>query len=257
LILFGCRMIRLEQISKRFETTVALERVNLSIPSGHITVLIGPSGCGKSTLIRIIAGLVRPDSGLVYIDDEQLTSANLLRMRRRMGYVIQQGGLFPHLSVRKNVALMADYLGWRKDDIETGMRRLAELTKLPRDPMERFPLQLSGGQNQRVSLMRALMLDPDILLLDEPLAALDPLIRFELQRDLKEIFQTLRKTVVLVTHDLAEAAYFGDRIVLMKEGAIVQQGTAADLTERPADPFVTEFMQAQRGLLELPVGERK
>lgn len=250
-------MIRLEQVSKRFESTIALKRFTLTIPHGQTTVLIGPSGCGKSTLIRIITGLVRPDSGSVFINDELLTPANLFRMRQRMGYVIQQGGLFPHMTVRENVAIMADYLGWPEDGIEANIHRLAQLTKLPPEAMDRFPLQLSGGQNQRVSLMRALMLDPGILLLDEPLAALDPLIRFELQRDLKEIFQSLRKTVVLVTHDLAEAAYLGDWVVLMKEGAIVQQGKAADLIEQPADPFVRRFMQAQRGLLELPVGEEQ
>lgn len=243
-------MIRLEKIWKHFGDTAALKSYSLKVDKGETAVLLGPSGCGKSTLIRILTGLVIPDSGEVYINGERLAAQNLLEMRRHMGYVIQQGGLFPHLTARRNVALMAEYLGWKKSAIDEHIRRLARLTKFPFDGLDRFPLQLSGGQNQRVSLMRALMLDPAILLLDEPLAALDPLIRYELQRDLKEIFQNLRKTVVLVTHDIAEAAYFADRIVLMKEGAIVQQGTVRDLVDRPAEPFVSEFIRAQRSPLE-------
>jgi len=250
----GWRMIRLEDVSKRFGNATALREFTLTVPHGQTAVLIGPSGCGKSTLIRIVAGLVTPDAGRVIIEDELLTHANLLQLRRRMGYVIQQGGLFPPLTVKENVAVMAGYLHWPKADVHSRILRLAELTGLPAGVMERYPLQLSGGQSQRVSLMRALMLDPGILLLDEPLAALDPLTRFELQRDLRDIFRTLRKTVVLVTHDLAEAAYFGEWVVLMKDGSIMQQGTIADMIGKPADPFVTHFMQAQRSLLELHVG---
>jgi osmoprotectant transport system ATP-binding protein len=246
----GSEMIRLESISKSFRNTIALNSFTLTIPQGRTTVLIGPSGCGKSTLIRIIAGLVRPDSGTVHIGEQELNARNVLELRRRMGYVIQQGGLFPHMTARRNVALVAEYLGWPKPDIDRRLAVLSELTKFPRDGLDRFPMQLSGGQNQRVSLMRALMLDPGILLLDEPLAALDPLIRAELQRDLRDIFQALNKTVVLVTHDLGEAAYLGDEIVLMKDGAIVQQGNIRELLEHPAGPYVTRFIQAQRSPLE-------
>jgi len=244
-------MIRVEKIWKKFGETTALKSFSLKVDKGQTTVLLGPSGCGKSTLIRILAGLVKPDAGDVYINGERLTPRNLLDMRRQMGYVIQQGGLFPHLTARRNVALMAEYLGWKKSEMEEKIRRLAQLTNFPVDALDRFPLQLSGGQNQRVSLMRALMLDPAILLLDEPLAALDPLIRYELQRDLKHIFQNLRKTVLLVTHDIAEAAYFADRVVLMKDGAMVQQGTVRDMVEHPAEPFVAEFVRAQRSPLEI------
>jgi len=167
-----------------------------------------------------------------------------------MGYVIQEGGLFPNLSAEGNVFLMARYLGWDKDRIEERIDELCELTKFPKDALNRYPIQISGGQRQRLSLMRALMLDPNILLLDEPLGALDPLIRSELQQDLKEIFSTLGKTVVMVTHDMGEAAFFGDKIVLIKDGQIIQEGNISDLIKTPSNPFVTTFINAQRNHLE-------
>ncbi len=163
-----------------------------------------------------------------------------------MGYVIQDGGLFPHLTARGNVTLMARHLGLERDRIEARLRELAELSKFPVEGLDRYPVQLSGGQRQRVSLMRALILDPDVLLLDEPLGALDPMIRTGLQDDLREIFRSLGKTVVMVTHDTAEAAFFGEAIVLMREGRIIQQGRFADLVDAPAEPFVSHFMAAQR-----------
>jgi len=167
-----------------------------------------------------------------------------------MGYVIQDGGLFPHLTARSNVLLMARYLGRGDAELQPGLIKLTELTRFPADALDRYPVQLSGGQRQRVSLMRALMLDPAVLLLDEPLGALDPIIRSELQADLREIFQTLGKTVVMVTHDLSEAGYFGNSIVLLREGRVVQQGTLSELVHSPADPFVTRFVSAQRRTLE-------
>ena len=163
-----------------------------------------------------------------------------------MGYVIQSGGLFSHLTARQNVTLMARYLKWRKRDIEDRLLALAELTRFPPDGLERYPVQLSGGQKQRAALMRSLMLDPKVLLLDEPLGALDPIIRFDLQNDLKRIFQELHKTVVLVTHDLVEAEYFGDIIVLMRDGQIVQQGSVREMVNAPVDPFVSRFIHAQQ-----------
>ena len=163
-----------------------------------------------------------------------------------MGYVIQDGGLFPHLTAEKNVSLLADYIGWTKDKIDERIKELSVLTKFPVNGLERYPAELSGGQKQRVSLMRALMLDPKILLLDEPLGALDPLIRYELQDDLKKIFQKLKKTVILVTHDLTEAGFFGDKIVLMMDGKIIQTGTIEELIKKPANDFVTKFITAQR-----------
>jgi osmoprotectant transport system ATP-binding protein len=168
-----------------------------------------------------------------------------------MGYVIQEGGLFPHLTGYDNVAIVARDLGWAEPRIRARADALLELTRLPADAMRRFPAQLSGGQRQRVALMRALMLDPEVLLMDEPLAALDPMIRADLQRDLKELFGRLHKTVVLVTHEIGEAALLGEEIALMRGGRIVQRGPFRELRDRPAEPFVTEFLRAQRPAWEI------
>jgi len=244
-------MFELRNVSKAFGRHEALQPIALTVPSGQTTVLIGPSGCGKSTLLRLLVGLTAPDTGTVLFEGTPVTPANALRLRRRLGYVIQDGGLFPHLTAHGNVTLMARYLGWERERIESRLGELAGLTRFPAEALDRYPAQLSGGQRQRVGLMRALMLEPAALLLDEPLGALDPLIRSDLQDDLRRIFKTLGKTVVLVTHDLGEAAFFADRIVLMRAGRIVQQGTLQELWRAPADPFVRQFIQAQRGP-ELP-----
>ena len=238
--------IQLKQINKRYENVRALIDISLNIDEGKTTVLIGSSGSGKSTLIRIIIGLVKKDSGEVIIDNQEISSVNLLEIRKQMGYVIQDGGLFPHLTAKKNVSLIAEYVGWTKDKINSRINELSILTKFPLDGLERYPTELSGGQKQRVSLMRALMLDPKILLLDEPLGALDPLIRFDLQEDLKKIFKELKKTVILVTHDLSEAGFFGDKIVLFMKGRIIQTGSIEDLIKKPNNEFVTKFITAQR-----------
>ncbi|MGA9292347.1 MAG: ATP-binding cassette domain-containing protein [Ignavibacteriaceae bacterium] len=238
--------IQLKKINKRYEDVNALNDISLNIEEGKTTVLIGSSGSGKSTLIRIIIGLIKKDSGEVIIDNREISSVNLLDIRKQIGYVIQDGGLFPHLTAKKNVSLIAEYVGWTKDKIENRINDLSMLTKFPLDGLERYPAELSGGQKQRVSLMRALMLDPKILLLDEPLGALDPLIRYDLQEDLKKIFKELKKTVILVTHDLSEAGFFGDKIVLLMNGKIIQTGTIEDLIKRPKDGFVTRFITAQR-----------
>ena len=241
-------LIKLKEVSKQYADAVALHPTNLSIESGKSTVLIGPSGCSKSTLLRVIIRLIEPDSGSIAFDGKPITTANINPLRRRIGYVIQEGGLFPHLTARANVLLMARHVGKSDDETHSRLMELSELTRFPEKLLERYPVELSGGQRQRVSLMRALMLSPELLLLDEPLGALDPLVRASLQKDLKEIFTRLGQTVVFVTHDLAEAIYFADEIVLMNEGRIVQKGTIADLRERPANPFVSEFINAQRSI---------
>lgn len=243
-------MLKLSQVSKRYGETVALAPSDLQVPAGETLVLIGPSGCGKSTLLRLIVGLIQPDSGSITLDGTALTPANILQTRQRMGYVIQEGGLFPHLTVRDNVIVMARYLRRDTDWIETRLAELAQLVRLPQELMIRYPAELSGGQRQRVCLMRALMLDPELLLLDEPLGALDPMIRYELQQELKAIFAQLGKTVVMVTHDIAEAAYFGHTLVLIKDGRIVQTGPFRELAQSPADPFVEQFITAQREPME-------
>jgi len=245
-------MLELKNISKTYGQTKALKSINLSIPAGKTMVFLGPSGCGKSTLIRIMNGLIQADSGgTVYFEDSEITPQNALKLRHKMGYVIQEGGLFPHLTAYQNISLMANYLGWSEDRVEDRVTQLAQLTQFPPEGLNRFPSQLSGGQRQRVSLMRALALDPALLLLDEPLGALDPMIRSGLQTDLKHIFQSLGKTVVIVTHDIGEAGFLGDSIVLLRDGQIVQQGILTELVHSPAEPFVTQFINAQRSPIEL------
>jgi len=244
-------LVELSGVSKKYEGAVALHPTNLDFPRGKTTVLIGPSGCGKSTLLRLIIRLLDPDSGTIRFDGAELTPANVSDLRRRIGYVIQDGGLFPHLTARKNILLMASHLKWPAEKMNSRLAELSALTRFPEDALDRFPLELSGGQRQRISLMRALMLSPELLLLDEPLGALDPLVRAALQQDLKEIFARLNQTAILVTHDLAEAAYLGDEIVLMSEGRVVQKGTLADLRGRPATEFVSDFINAQRALAVL------
>jgi osmoprotectant transport system ATP-binding protein len=236
-------------VAKRYPGTQALAPTDFEVQEGTRTVLIGPSGCGKTTLLRLLNGLVWPDSGVVSFRGLPLEQRNLLELRRKMGYVIQDGGLFPHLDAARNVTLMARQLRWPAARIEQRLDEIVRMTRFPAEALDRFPLQLSGGQRQRVALMRALMLDPEVLLLDEPLGALDPLVRRELQDDLADLFVRLRKTVVLVTHDLDEAAFFGGRVALLREGRIVQQGTIEDLLRRPADPFVSVFVNAQRRTL--------
>jgi len=242
--------ITVKNISKSYNGKRALKNFNVEFGKGKTTVLIGPSGCGKSTLLRLIVGLMKQDSGTITVDDELLSNSNLSSIRERMGYVIQDGGLFPHLTARENLSLMPIYAEWNNDEISKRIDELTRLTSFPNDGLGRYPAELSGGQKQRVSLMRALMLDPEFLLFDEPLGALDPLIRFDLQNDLKEIFRTLNKTVILVTHDLNEAVFFGDKILLMKEGSLIQQGTITDFINNPSEPFVTKFIKSQRSTIE-------
>lgn len=239
-------MFELRGVRKSFAGRDAIESLDLSIVSRKTTVLLGPSGCGKSTLLRLLLGLLEPDAGTVTFDSTPVTPATSTQLRRRMGYVVQDGGLFPHLTAEGNVALLARWLGTPTAQIKERSRELARLARFPTDGLSRYPSQLSGGQRQRVGLMRALMLDPPVLLLDEPLGALDPLVRAELQDDLRAVFRDLTKTVIIVTHDLAEAAHFADHVVLMRDGRIVQQGPFAELLTSPADAFVTRFVNAQR-----------
>lgn len=245
-------MFHLSDISKSFGPLRAVASTDLDIPAGQTTVLIGPSGCGKSTLLRLMNGLVAPDSGSVTFDGDAVTTASAPSLRRRMGYVIQQGGLFPHLTAEQNITVMARHTGWPARDIEERLRNLTDLTRFPRNALARYPAELSGGQRQRVSLMRALMLDPDALLLDEPLGALDPMVRYDLQTELADIFKTLGKTVVLVTHDLFEAAHFAEDIVLLRDGAVEQRASMKTLLAEPTSSFVEKFVSAQRGLAQAP-----
>ena len=239
-------MLSVENISKSLGGQTVLQPMSHEFRQGGTTAVVGPSGCGKTTLLRVLLGLAQADSGAVRFGSEVLTPDNAQRLRLQIGYVIQEGGLFAHLTARKNVTLMADYLRRPRKEVTTRLEELADLVDISQDMLSRYPKHLSGGQRQRVALMRALILDPPVLLMDEPLGALDPMIRFDLQQQLKEIFARLNKTVVMVTHDMHEAAYFADEIVLMREGTMVQRGSLDMLLQSPAEPFVTDFIRAQR-----------
>ncbi len=239
-------MLSVIEATKRFGEHTALRGVSLEVGAATTTALIGPSGCGKSTLLRLMIGLIKPDEGRVEFDGEDLSNANLVGIRRRFGYAIQSGGLFPHMTARRNVEIPAIRAGRGGSQLTERVTALASMVHLPQDALDRYPAELSGGQRQRVALMRALVLDPEVLLLDEPLGALDPLIRAELQTELKDLFAELGKTVVLVTHDLAEAAYLaGDDIVLLKQGQVEQRGPFAEIRDKPKSDFVKAFVAAQ------------
>jgi osmoprotectant transport system ATP-binding protein len=213
-------MIQVRGLCRSFGGRVALAPLSAHFERGQVSVLLGPSGCGKSTLLRLLIGLVEPDAGSVEIDGVVLGPATVERLRHRTGYVIQDGGLFPHLTARDNITLLARHLRWD-----------------------------AGRIGERVGIARALLPDPPLLLCDEPLSALDPITRDELQRELGDLFDALGKTVLWVTHDLHEAAALADDILLMRDGQRVQRGTLSDLVEHPADPFVTRFIRAQHGPL--------
>jgi osmoprotectant transport system ATP-binding protein len=239
-------VIAVHHVSKRFgATVVALDDVSLTVAAGTTHVLLGSSGSGKSTLLRVTLGLVAPDAGEVRVGGHRVTPGSRQHLVGRVGYVVQEGGLYPHLTAQDNVRLPADALGWPRGRTDARVRDLAELVGFDPSVLARYPGQLSGGQRQRVGLMRALVLDPPVLLLDEPLGALDPIVRADLQEELREVFAAVTKTVLLVTHDVREAVLLGSSISLMRHGRVVQQGTFADLARRPAEPFVAEFLGAQ------------
>jgi osmoprotectant transport system ATP-binding protein len=239
-------MFSLTNVSKSFGNLQVLKPTTVQFRTGESTVLIGPSGCGKSTLLRILVGLIDADSGAIEFDGITISAKNIQQLRQRMGYVIQDGGLFPHLTARANVGLLATHLGWETNRVRTRVDELADLTRLPKAALDRYPAQMSGGQRQRVGIMRALMLDPAVILLDEPMGALDPLVRFDLQEDLRKIFRTLGKTSIMVTHDMGEAAFFGDRVMMLSEGEIVQEGRLEQLISEPSNEYVAKFINAQR-----------
>ena len=239
--------LELERVRRRFGERDVIKGVSLRIGAGERVALIGPSGCGKSTLIRMMVGLLEPDAGTARFDGAPITPQVA---RTRIGYVIQDGGLFPHLTAEENVELVARLDGWAEARRHARVRELAELARLPESLLARHPRELSGGERQRVGIMRALMLDPEVLLLDEPLGALDPVVRARLQQDLRAAFEKLAKSVVLVTHDMAEAAYLAATIVVLHQGEIVQRGAMKDLVAAPAHPFVKELLDAQRTLAE-------
>jgi osmoprotectant transport system ATP-binding protein len=247
-------MIRLEQVGKVFpgSTTGAVNSLSLQIAPGEVCVLVGPSGCGKTTTLRMINRLVEPTSGRIVVDGRDVSTVSPYELRRGMGYVIQQVGLFGHRTVGDNIATVPHLLRWDASRIDARIRELMELVSLDPSLAARYPAELSGGQQQRVGVARALAADPPVLLMDEPFGAVDPIVRTRLQDELLGLQSRLHKTIVFVTHDVDEAIKLGDRVVVMNVGGIVEQAAPpAELLARPANAFVTQFVGSQRGLRRL------
>lgn len=239
-------MLEIRRLSKSFGSSVALDDVSLTLAEKKTHILLGSSGSGKSTLLRSILGLIKCEKGEILFEGMSVSSMNAVTRAKRMGYVPQEGGLFPHLTGLENASLVARSLGWSREKIRARTEELVPVVSLEPSILARYPKEMSGGQRQRVAVLRAAFLDPDLLIFDEPLGALDPLVRADLQNELKETFLRLAKTVVFVTHDISEAAFLGDHLVLMHEGKVVQEGQWKDLRDRPATPFVRRFFHAQR-----------
>jgi osmoprotectant transport system ATP-binding protein len=247
----GTQVIELREVSHAYGDTPAVRALSLSAAAGQTLAIIGPSGCGKSTVLKLAAGLLQPTTCSVHINGVDLRNADLPKLRQRIGYVVQSGALFPHLTAADNVTLAARHLRLAAESIDQRLAFLRHLMRLPAELMHHYPAMLSGGERQRVSMMRALFLDPDVLLLDEPLGALDPMVRAELQQELRACFAQLGKAVLLVTHDMAEAAFFSEHLVLMRGGQVLQQGSCSQLLRQPASDFVVSFVKAQRQLSEI------
>jgi osmoprotectant transport system ATP-binding protein len=243
-----------DEATKRYpgRETPAVDRLTFTIPAGEICCLVGPSGGGKTTAMKLVNRLVELTSGDVRVDGRSVRELDETELRRGIGYVIQQVGLFPHMTVAENVATVPRLLGWRRDEIRARVDELLDLVELPaRDYRSRYAAQLSGGERQRVGLARALAADPPVMLMDEPFGALDPITRTRLQKELLRIQAEVRKTVVFVTHDIDEAILVGDRVAILRDGALVQVDTPARLLAHPADEYVTRFVGADRGLKRL------
>jgi osmoprotectant transport system ATP-binding protein len=249
-------MIRLESVSKRYPNgTVAVHGLDLEVGDGDICVLVGPSGCGKTTTLKMINRLIEPTGGRIYLDGEDVTSVDPVGLRRRIGYVIQQVGLFPHQTIAVNVGTVPRLCGWGKKRVAARVDELLDLVGLdPAEYRDRYPTQLSGGQRQRVGVARALAADPPVLLMDEPFGAIDPVTRVRLQDEFLRLQGEVRKTIVFVTHDIEEAVKMGDRIAILDVGGILAQyDTPAEVLGNPASPMVADFVGADRGLKRLKV----
>lgn len=238
-------MIRMNNVTKRLNGVNILTNLSFEVKQGETVALLGLSGSGKTTALKLICGLHFPDSGHVSVNGEELKPGHLRTIRQKIGYVIQDGGLFPHLTAYANLALVGREAGYSDQEIATRVEELATMSKISTGALSRYPREISGGQRQRIGIMRALFLEPPILLLDEPFGGLDPITRSSLQEDLKELFQKMGKTVLLVTHDLFEAGYFAKRILLLNKGRIAQAGAMRDLVQNPADEFVKLFISSQ------------
>ena len=249
-------MIRLDGVGKTFaDGTVAVEALDLDVPRGAVVTLVGPSGCGKSTTLKMVNRLIEPTSGRIFLDGTDVTDADPVELRRGIGYVIQQVGLFPHQTIATNVATVPSLLGWSKADARARALELMDLVGLdPEVFADRFPHQLSGGQRQRVGVARALAADPPVLLMDEPFGAVDPVVRARLQDEFLRLQRELGKTVLLVTHDIDEAVKMGDQVAVFAAGGrLAQYDVPAAILGAPADEFVSEFVGGSRGLRRLSV----
>ena len=248
-------MIRLVDVTKRYaDGTAAVDGISLDVPRGAIVALVGPSGCGKTTTLKMVNRLIEPTSGLLFLDGHNVTSEDVVALRRRIGYVIQSSGLFPHRTVEDNVATVLTLLGWDARRRRARVLELLELVGLdPNVYAKRYPAQLSGGQRQRVGVARALAADPPVLLMDEPFGALDPLVRERLQVEFSRLQRDLGKTVLFVTHDIEEAIRLGDMVAVMNGGRLEQYATPVELLGWPATDFVADFLGGERGLRRLAV----
>lgn len=246
--------IRLEKVTKLFPGVArpAVDALDLTIETGQVCVLIGPSGCGKTTTMRMVNRLIEPTSGAIYVGDEDVTQADPVELRRHIGYVIQQIGLFPHMTIAQNVATVPKLLGWDAARIKARSEEMLELVGLdPAQYLSRYPRHLSGGQRQRVGVARALAADPPVMLMDEPFGAVDPIVRGRLQEEFLAILKRLKKTVILVTHDIDEAIRMGDVVAILRDGRLVQYDTPDRLLAAPANEFVADFVGADRALRRL------
>jgi osmoprotectant transport system ATP-binding protein len=251
-----CAEIAFSDATKQYEgrSQLAVDRLRFAIPPGEICVLIGPSGCGKTTALKMVNRLISITSGDITIDGQSIQSLEVTQLRRRIGYVFQQIGLFPHMTVQDNIGTVPRLLGWPKQRIRERAGELLELVGLdPATDLRRYPGEFSGGQQQRIGVARAMAVDPPIMLMDEPFGAIDPITRDRLQDDFLRLHREVRKTIIFVTHDIDEAIKMGDRIAIMRDGRLLQLGTADEILARPVDEFVADFVGADRGLKRLRV----
>lgn len=237
--------IRLEKVSKSYEDKQILSDFDLAIQMGEFLTVIGSSGCGKTTVLKLINGLIRPDSGRILIHGQDLSEIDLIQLRRNIGYVIQEVGLFPHMTIARNISYVPDLIGKEpKEAIRARTRELIELVGLDPELLTRYPSELSGGQRQRVGLARALAASPDILLMDEPFGAVDEITRKQLQQEIKGIHQKLGVTIFFVTHDIREAMKLGTRVLIMDQGKIMQEGSPSQIRDHPKEGFVQELLES-------------
>ena len=237
-------IITFTNVSKRYGDTVVLSEIELEIPNGQTTVIVGQSGSGKTTLLRMVNGLIRPDSGRLEVFGDLVPEENIENFRRKIGYAVQGAGLFPHVSVKENIVLIARLVGWSIEDIDERFEMLMRQMELPLDLSDRIPNELSGGQQQRVGLCRALMLKPKLLLLDEPFSAVDPLTRLELYEVVEKLISNEAVSIVMVSHDLGEAKRLGDRMVVLQNGIILQNDLISNVIGNPATPYVERLIQS-------------